>query len=164
MPRIGCNSPKTDRLIISCLLAIQEMLMINTTKYFASFPQEVYSWVDAVMQASANQLSLVTSNFSVDNFINASQGYISRRADFQFALMEADGRSIGVFPDGTKCSKVESTINNTSFNYTRSNHPLICHEMDTNNTEQILSVPSPNACAPLSIEANHNETVQNQRE
>jgi hypothetical protein len=97
--RMGSASPRSDRVMISTFLAIQEMLLTNAINQFPSSPMRVHECVDAVLRASAKRLTVVSRVFSVEAFVQASQAYRSPRADFMFALMEADARSVGVLLD-----------------------------------------------------------------
>lgn len=161
--RVGhANCPKSDRVIISTLIAIQEMLIINTMKHFpSSSPQKVHNSVNAILKASANRLAVVLSNFSADTFAQASEGYSSQRADFRFALMEADALSHGVLSDGARCSNGEHAINKASFNCARLKHPLMsnakaCSNNLVHHTHSLPSVPSPNAFTALVMQPDRN--------
>jgi hypothetical protein len=156
--RMGCISPRTDRVIISTLLAIQEMLHETTIKHFPSL-QEVHEWVGATIHASIKCLSSA-SNISLDMYWEALEGYNLKRSDFKIALMEADGRSVGVQPDGTKVSQVENAVHKASFNYARTSHPLVGNTKNCNDStshratvNDLSSLPSPNACATLLVKS-----------
>lgn len=163
--RVGfTNCPRSDRVIISTLLAIEEMLIMNIIKQCPlSPPKKIHDSVKAILIASADRLAVVSSNFSADTFARASEGYWSQRLDFKFALMEADALSQGVLSDGTKCSDGEIAINKSSFNYAGQKHHLTGNSNAHSrkliyHTHSTPSVPSPNAFAALLMEPDQYES------
>lgn len=150
--RMASSTIGTDRIIISALLAIQEMLIMNTCNHFPSSPPaKVHDFVHTIIQASTKHLSSVSSTFTVDKFALALQCYTSKRADFRVSLMRADARLNGILSDGSKCSQVENITNRATFNYSRANHPLA-------NT-MLSQMPSPTCITfPMKLDPDQEQT------
>jgi hypothetical protein len=161
--RIGSNSVTSDRIIISTLLALREMMVMNADKLFSSFPKaKVCACAGAIARSCAKKLASITSNFSYENFLKACQGYDSQRADFRFALLEANAQSVCILPDGNKPSQSESIVSRIIFNKTRMSHPLVyseklvtkyksSYESTRLDKSYSLTTPSPSSCTAFLI-------------
>ncbi|KAL3792996.1 hypothetical protein HJC23_011009 [Cyclotella cryptica] len=160
--RICSNSVASDRIMISTLLALREMMTMNADKLFSSFPKaKVSACAGAIIRSCAKKLVSITSNFSFENFLRACQGYDSHRADFRFALVEANAQSACILPDGGKPSTEENMFSRISFNRTRMSHPLVYSENVTKyespsestgiDKSYSLTSPSPSLCATFLI-------------
>lgn len=156
--RMRSMPPTSDRIIISILLAIREMMTMNADRLFSSVHQvNVHAYAGAIVHVCAKKMSSIMSTFSVENFLSAIQGYDSRREDFRYSAVETDARAVCILPDGTKQSKEENIVARTSCNFTRSKHPLsfnkkILTKEDASNSlhkSYSSAAPCPNALAAM---------------
>eukprot|EP00970_Alexandrium_tamarense_P000474 scaffold61_cov205-Alexandrium_tamarense.AAC.28 len=173
---MGNTSPKRDRIIISTLLAIQEMLILNADTFFSkahpfkndtvgssrvqhslSLVARVYA--AAILRTSAKRMG----EHLFADFIRATRSYDSQGDDFQFALKHADVRARIQLPNGNKLGREESVLAKVSFNYTRERHPLLCNdEINAKDNgvavmrhgQSTISVPTPNKCVVFVMKNN----------
>jgi len=165
----GNNSPSADRIRLSTLLAIREMLIMNADKLFSfsSLKRSSTEWVkrdriylpvvfaNAIVKSTAKRLHSrqPESSFYAD-FIRAAQNYDAKSDDFQFSMDRADVRSVYTYPEGGKVGQEESVLAKVSFNYARARHPLLYNKrLGVGEDETSLTHPVPTACAAFHIEA-----------
>jgi len=176
----GNNAPDADRILISTLLAIREMLIMNADKLFAfsylkqSFTSEVkneriylsHVFANSIVRGAAKRFHFrhPERRFFAD-FIQAAQNYDTESDDFQYALARADARSIYAHTEGVKIEqqeKQESVVAKIGFNYARARHPLFNNEklvskhdaqVGVVQKERSLTHPVPTACTSFHIEA-----------
>ena len=171
------SSYSTDRVLISSLLALQEMLMINAEKFFpfTGFKESTvnelkgnstlkHDFARAVVQNAAKRLqkmSSQSSEYGVPNqdqifikYLEASRSYETKGEDFQIALDRLDARATYQNTNGSTLSTRESIMARTSFNFARGQHPLLSRGEDSTfatseqtNANNAYPIPAPNACA-----------------
>lgn len=162
------DSMSADRIRISTLLAIREMLILNAGKLF-SFPnlhrspsetaekdrsRVSYVFASTIVRNTAKRIQShhPESNF-LDDFAQATRNYYAKSEDFQLSLEEADVRSTyfnsPFHSDGVKLGQEKSILAKVSYNYARARHPLLCHK----NVALEDSHPAPTACAVFQIES-----------
>eukprot|EP00984_Skeletonema_dohrnii_P016207 scaffold7152_cov148-Skeletonema_dohrnii-CCMP3373.AAC.8 len=167
------TSSSSDRVLLSTLLALQEMLVINADKFFSfaglkdlsteknESGEEADSnltrdFARAVVQNAAKRLQRMTSDVSLkqiipnqdcvfDQYLEASRSYDTKGEDFQLALGRLDASSTYRNAKGSKLSARESIMARTSFNYARKQHRLI--REDDASGGRTEAHPAPNACA-----------------
>mmetsp|Transcript_21153 Transcript_21153/g.42446 ORF Transcript_21153/g.42446 Transcript_21153/m.42446 type:complete len:618 (-) Transcript_21153:933-2786(-) len=170
---MGTSSFSSDRVLLSTLLALQEMLVINADKFFSfaglkdsstekkESGEEADSkltrdFARAVVQNAAKRLQRMTSDVSLkqiipnqdclfDQYLEASRSYDTKGEDFQLALGRLDASSTYRNAKGSKLSARESIMARTSFNYARKQHRLI--REDDASGGRTEAHPAPNACA-----------------
>mmetsp|Transcript_11637 Transcript_11637/g.25507 ORF Transcript_11637/g.25507 Transcript_11637/m.25507 type:complete len:711 (-) Transcript_11637:161-2293(-) len=172
---MGNKSPNADRIRLSTLLAIREMLIMNAEKLFtfASLKQSSTSmsertylsrvFANAIVRNAAKRIhSHQPKGQFLADFVQATQSYDAKSDDFQFSLARADVRSVCVHPEGEKFGQEETRLAQVSFNYARARHPLLYDksfalEDDATEgevkSERSLTHPVPSACAVFHIEA-----------
>lgn len=169
---VGTSSYSADRVLLSTLLALQEMLVTNAEKFFplaglkgssaAADNEEAKSKLTrdiarALVQNAAKRLQKTPSDVLltqsvhiqdrlVDRYLEASRRYESRGEDFQLALGRLDACSTYRNAKGSTLSGRESIMARTSFNFAREHHPLV-RENDMLGGGQPGANPAPNACA-----------------
>ena len=159
------------RVLISTLLAIREMLIINSEKFFPfettkdssthkESDEEATSKLIsrdiacAVVQNSAKalqrkspdiflKLKISNQDSLFDQYLETSKSYDSKGEEFQFALGRVDARYQTA--KGSHLGERESIMARTGFNYAREQHPLIQHN-DGTTTGLDDSQPVPNVC------------------
>jgi hypothetical protein len=162
------------RVLISTLIAIREMLIINSEKFFPfETPKDSSTHKEsgeeatsklisrdiacAVVQNSAKALQrkspdiflkLKVSNEDslFDQYLEASKSYDSKGDEFQFALGRVDARAVYQTAKGSQLGERESIMARTGFNYAREHHPLIQHNDGTSTGLRDDSQPVPNVC------------------
>lgn len=169
---VGTSSYSADRVLLSTLLALQEMLVTNAEKFFPlaelkgsstekDNDEEANSkltrdFARALVQNAAKRLQRTSPDVSlthiipnqdrlVDRYLEASRRYESRGEDFQLALGRLDASATYRNAKGSTLSKRESIMARTSFNFAREHHPLV-RENDMVGG-QAGAQPAPNACA-----------------
>ena len=169
------ESPRSERVLVSTLLAIREMLIMNGAKFF-SLSAMVRSTIavhkshqgnmDYFTFLACNIASLIVrlAAYRVRHlqqgeqfyaaFFEAARNYDLNSDDFQFSLRKADARSTYVLPEGSTLSHEESMVMKVSFNMGRARHPLIYNEphsqqRDANN----FVLPRASVCTAFIIEA-----------
>jgi len=168
---MGNKSPNADRIRLSTLLAIREMLIMNADKLFTftslkpsstSTRERIYLshvFANAIVRNAAKRMH---SHQPKADFVQATQSYDAKSDDFQFSLARADVRSVCVHPKGEKVGQEESRLAQVSFNYARARHPLLYNkrvtlEDDANDrvveSEISRTRPVPSACVAFHIEA-----------
>lgn len=174
MKSMGNKSPNADRIRLSTLLAIREMLIMNAGKLF-TIP---FIRGSSISMRERNYLSHVSANTIVRNtakklharqpeghffadFIKATHSYDTKSDDFQFSLARADVRSVHVHPMGKRVGQEESLLAKVSFNCARARHPLLCNRTFTLKdgakerlvkNERSINQPVASACAMFHIE------------
>ena len=166
------ESPSTERIRISTLLAIREVLIMNAEKLF-TFSHLNQSLIDSI-ERDGTYLSHAFANAIVRNtakrlnarhpeshflndFVQATRNYDVKSEDFQTSLARADVRSMYVHPGGGKTGQQKSVLAKVSFNYARKKHPLSCNSKHRNHAGKVGIVtsttqPAPTACAVFQIE------------
>jgi hypothetical protein len=162
------------RVLISTLIAIREMLIINSEKFFPfETPKDSSTHKEsdeeatsklisrdiacAVVKNSAKALQrkspdiflkLQVSNEDslFDQYLEASKSYDSKGDEFQFALGRVDARAVYQTAKGSQLGERESIMARTGFNYAREHHPLIQHNDGTSTGLRDDSQPVPNVC------------------
>ena len=159
----GASSYSASRVLLSTLLALQEMLMINAEKFFplaglkdSSAEKEsdekansklARDFARAVIQNAAKRLQRMTSDVIpnqdclFDQYLETSRRYDSKGEDFQLALERLDASATYRNAKGSTLGERESIMARTSFNFAREQHPLIRED------DQPAAHPYPNACA-----------------
>eukprot|EP00986_Skeletonema_menzelii_P004144 scaffold1384_cov140-Skeletonema_menzelii.AAC.7 len=160
---MGTSSYSASRVLLSTLLALQEMLIINAEKFFSfeglkdSFAEKesdaeansklTHDFARAVIQNAAKRLQRMTSDVIpnqaclFDEYLETSRRYDARGEDFQLALGRLDASATYRNAKGSKLGERESIMARTSFNFAREQHPLIRED------DQPAAHPAPNACA-----------------
>ena len=158
----GASSYSASRVLLSTLLALQEMLIINADKFFplaglkdSSAEKErdekvnsklARDFAGAVIQNAAKRLQRMTSDVIpnqdclFDQYLETSRRYDSKGEDYQLALERLDASATYRNAKGSTLGERESIMARTSFNFAREQHPLIREDQPT-------AHPSPNACA-----------------
>lgn len=159
----GASSYSASRVLLSTLLALQEMLIINAEKFFplaglkdSSAEKErdekvnsklARDFAGAVIQNAAKRLQRMTSDVIpnqdclFDQYLETSRRYDSKGEDFQLALERLDASATYRNAKGSTLGERESIMARTSFNFAREQHPLMPAD------DQPTAHPSPNACA-----------------
>jgi len=161
-------------VLISTLLAIREMLIINSEKFFPfETPKDSSTHKEsdeeatsklisrdiacAVVQNSAKalqrkspdiflKLKISNQDSLFDQYLEASKSYDSKGEEFQFALGRVDARAVYQTAKGSQLGERESIMARTGFNYAREQHPLIQHNGGTTTRLRDDSQPVPNVC------------------
>ncbi len=168
---VGTSSYSADRILLSTLLALQEMLVTNAEKFFplaglkgssvatdhdeAANSKLSRDFARALVQNAAKRLQrtphiIPNQDHLIDRYLEASRRYESRGEDFQLALGRLDASATYRNAKGSTLSGRESIIARTSFNFARENHPLV-RENDMLGG-QPGAHPAPNACAIFVME------------
>lgn len=177
---MGISSYSVDRLLLSTLLALREMLVINAEKFFPfaalkdSCTKEEESgeeananskitrdFANAVVQNAAKRLQRMSTGVFLkgiipnqdrlfDQYLEASKSFDSKGEDFQFALGRLGATAEYRNAKGSKLGERESIMARTSFNYAREQHPLI--REDSALVGQKEAHAAPNACAVFVME------------
>lgn len=170
---MGNKSPNFDRIRVSTLLAVREMLILNADNLFT------FSTLDQTPKSSRERLYLlhVFANAIVRNaakrlhsnaehgqlfadFVHASHNYDRKSEDFQFALARTDVRSVYVRQGDKPVGPEETTLAKIGFNFARERHPLLHYDRLTLKEDasealengRPLTCPLPTACAAFYIE------------
>merc|ERR1712194_81543 len=166
---MGNDALCADRVRISTLLAVREMLIMNAEKIFpfASLNQATNESVErdrtwrlrgfagAIVRNTAKRLhSCHPESHFFDDFIQATRNYDARSEDFQFSLAQADVRPVYTRSGGRDIGQEESVLAKVSFNYARAKHPLLCNNKRAVEDGGGVQVPAPTACAVFQIESN----------
>jgi len=169
------ESPSADRIRISTLLAIREVLIMNAAKLFTfaylkqspsdsveeDNTQLPHVLANAIIRNTAKRLhSNYPESHFFDNFVQATQNYDAKSEDFQLALAPADARAVYTTYDGRKLGEQESLLAKAGFNRARTKHPLLCEtkvakycdSKEARQVELVSSSPAPTACAAFHIE------------
>jgi len=166
------ESPSTERIRISTLVAIREVLIMNAEKLF-TFSHLNQSLIDSI-ERDGTYLSHAFANAIVRNtakrlnarhpkshflndFVQATRNYNVKSEDFQTSLARADVRSMYAYSGGGKTGQQKSVLAKVSFNYARKKHPLSCNSKHRNHAGKVGIVtsttqPAPTACAVFQIE------------
>jgi hypothetical protein len=161
--RSTSSSYSASRVLLSTLLALQEMLIINADRFFplaglkdSSAEKEsdekansklARDFARAVIQNAAKRLQRMTSDVIpnqdclFDQYLETSRRYESKGEDFQLALERLDASATYRNAKGSTLGERESIMARTSFNFAREQHPLIRED------DQPSAHPFPNACA-----------------
>ncbi len=169
---LGTSSYSADRVLLSVLLALQEMLVTNAETFFplaglkdssteTDIGEKANSkltgdFARALVLNAAKRLQRTPSDVSlkqiipnldglVDRYLEASRRYESRGEDFQLALGRLDASATYRNAKGSTLSGRESIMARTSFNFAREHHPLI--QKNDMLGGQPGAHPAPNACA-----------------
>jgi len=167
---MGNKSPNVDRIRLSTLLAVREMLIMNADKLFtfATMKQSLktsserlylaHVFSNAIVRNTAKRLhsNAEQGQFFAD-FVQAARNYDTKSEDFQFSLARLDPRSICVYQGGKQVGAEESILAKIGFNYARQRHPLLhkdtCSRETSIENGMPLTCPVPTACAAFHIEA-----------
>ena len=169
-----------DRIRLSTLLAIREMLIMNGATMFTSptlksLSERLYLshvFANAIVRNTAKRLHSNAgegSTFLAD-FIQATHNYDARAEDFQFALTRADARSVYVHQGGKQVGPEESIVAKIGYNYARERHPLLryggrLHVKESGDVAmgvsgRPLACAAPTACAAFYIESTIGRTAE----
>ncbi len=167
---MGNKSPNVDRIRLSTLLAVREMLIMNADRLFTfatlkqspkSSSERLYLahvFSNAIVRNAAKRLhsSAEQGQFFAD-FLQAAHNYYTKSEDFQFSLARLDARSICVYQGGKQVGAEESILAKIDFNHARRRHPLLykdrCSRETSIDNGMPLTSPVPTACAAFHIEA-----------
>ena len=167
---MGNKPPNVDRIRLSTLLAVREMLIMNADKLFTfaalkqslkSLSEKLYLahvFSNAIVRNTAKRLhpNAEQSQFFAD-FVQATHNYDTKSEDFQFSLPRLDARSICVYQGGKQVGAEESILAKVGFNYARQRHPLLHKERYSREISiengMPFTCPVPTACAAFHIEA-----------
>ncbi len=171
------SPPNVDRVRMSTLLAIREMLIMNGATLFTcstlkSLSERLYLshvFANAIVRNTAKRLHAhaAEGTFFAD-FIQATHNYDSKTEDFQFALTRADARSIYVHQGGKQVAPEETIVAKMGFNYARERHPLLrndrLHVKKSGDASIVndrpLTCAAPTACAAFHIESATRTTAE----
>jgi len=168
------GSPSADRIRISTLLAIREVLIMNAEKLFSfaylNQPQPVNSverdrtylshvFANAIIRNTARRIH--TPSCFLDDFVQATRNYDTKSQDFQISLARPDVRSVYILSDGRNIGQQASTLANVGFNYARVRHPLLSNSNigtkggsnQAGQEEFAISSPVPTACAAFQVKS-----------
>ena len=134
------GNPNVDRIHLSTLLVIREMLIMNadTLFTFSNLKRSSMSksermqlsriFADAIVRNAAKRLYVTDrpeGHPFVNLFLQAMSDYESGNEAFQFALPPADSRTVYAYLGGGEMGSKESIIAKVGFNYARERHPLL---------------------------------------
>lgn len=134
------GNPNVDRIHLSTLLVIREMLIMNadTLFTFSNLKRSSISksermqlsriFADAIVRNAAKRLYVTDrpeGHPFVNLFLQAMSDYESGNEAFQFALPPADSRTVYAYLGGGEMGSKESIIAKVGFNYARERHPLL---------------------------------------
>ncbi len=134
------GNPNVDRIHLSTLLVIREMLIMNadTLFTFSNLKRSSISksermhlsriFADAIVRNAAKRLYVSDRPEGrpfVNLFLQAMSDYESGNEAFQFALPPADSRTVYAYQGGGEMGSKESIIAKVGFNYARERHPLL---------------------------------------
>ena len=164
------KSHNVDRIRLSTLLAVREMLIMNADNLFtfATLKQSpkssserlylVHVFSNAIVRNAAKRLhsNAEHGQFFAD-FVQAAHNYDTNSEDFHFSLSRLDARSICVYQGGKQVGAEESILAKIGFNHARQRHPLLhkdrCSRKTSIDNGMPLTCPVPTACAAFHIEA-----------
>ncbi|KAL7534584.1 hypothetical protein ACHAWF_004875 [Thalassiosira exigua] len=166
----GIKTPNSERIAISTLLAIRDMLIMNAEHFFrfsalkrpsvhGAADDKVYlshALANAIVRNVAKRLPKV----QLAQFSRAVQNYDTKSDEFQFSLAYANAGSTLVRREGGIIGAEESLLAKVSFNYARERHPLLSTKSSTFKEciwrrRQLTSETTcllPTACAVFQIE------------
>ena len=162
------SSPSAERIRISTLLAIREMLIMNaetlfTFSYLNQSPTKSverdgtylsHVFANAIVRNTAKQLHVRYPGCCfLKEFVQAARKYDARSEEFQTSLARADVRAIYAHSDGTRVGQQESVLAKVSFNYARARHPLLSNNKSGDQLGQVNSAASRTHPAPTAFTA-----------
>ncbi len=136
----GNKFPNADRIRLSTLLAIREMLIMNADKLFTfsnlkrssiSTSERMHLsriFADAIVRNAAKRLHLADQPeelLFIDKFLQTMKDYDTNGKAFQFSLARVDAMTIYAYQGGVEMGAEESIVAKVGFNYARERHPLL---------------------------------------
>jgi hypothetical protein len=174
----GNSSHSADRVLLSTLLALRDMLIINAEKFFSCSLKDTSTIRGSGEEADANLMtrnqyfartvvlnaakalqrmspdvflkhSVPNQGHVFERYLEASRNYDAKGDEFQFALEKLDARATYRNLKGSSLSERESILTRTSFNYAREQHPLLQQDDSFSGRSEVQVVP--NACAVFAM-------------
>jgi hypothetical protein len=162
----GNKFPNADRIHLSTLLVIREMLIMNADKLFTfsklkrssiSMSERMHLsqiFADAIVRNAAKRLHLSDHPEElrfIDKFLQTMKDYDINGEAFQFSLAHVDAMTMYAYQGGGKMGAEESIVAKVGFNYTRERHPLLDNRSITNGDDEGFDQKEPRAAAPSAV-------------
>jgi len=180
----GVNECKEslDRIFIGTLIALREVLMLNSDSiFFISRSESSNSTQRAKNQRKKFQSYVLATGLvaaaigrldndadaMIESFKKAIEEYDRSHESFSKHLHKLDSRTAGIRPDGKYLSKEENTAWRIAYNNAREDHPLVKYGNLNENHSFLtsprprLSIPKPTACSVFMVQQNSTNPSQN---
>lgn len=136
----GNTFPNIDRIHLSTLLVIREMLIMNADNLFTfsnlkrlliTMSERMHLsriFADAIVRNAAKRLHLTHQPDELrfdEKFLQAMNDYDTSGEAFQFSLAPIDAQTVCAYQGGREMGSEESIVAKVGFNYARERHPLL---------------------------------------